>query len=162
MRRFPQSRRTPFVVKDRKLPIKYYRISALIGFAAIFLFFTINSLVNDSSAVMSQLGNDVIGIAGADQSMYIYYEDISSVDYIESLDPGMFVDGTETEDAYFATYQNDAYGQYQLFAYKHPGVYIVIQHTGGIIVFNSSSVRDTEVCYQNLKRAIKAYQSSLP
>ncbi len=144
-------------LNEYKKQNKKRMLSSLIVFAVIVIFVTISGLFNNNASIVSQVGDELIGISGSEESFFIYFDDISAVEMIDNLDPGTLLTGKSTNTVYTGTYRNDTYGEYQLYAYKTPGVFIVIHYTDGVFVFNGYSEGTTEDIYQNLMTAIEEY-----
>lgn len=81
--------------------------------------------------------------------------EITSVDYIKGLDIGKRVNGLETVKMDAGTYKNNEFNEYKLYSYSNVNAYIVVHYGSKVLVFNQSSVTDTEKVYEQLKIKVK-------
>lgn len=105
---------------------------------------------NHSGSVISEVDPAMLGVAGDHDSVFIPMEDIVSVELTASWEAGECLSGESAERADMGTFRNEDCGTYRLYAYKDTGLYIVVRHRDGILVFNNSSRKLTEKTYEEL------------
>ena len=92
-------------------------------------------------------------------STVIAYQDIHSVSEVAGLDVGTNLTGICTDQCWFGTWRNDAYGEYTLCASPAVSDYIVLYTTNGIVVCNYESADATSHLYTALLELLDAKQT---
>lgn len=113
-------------------------------------------LRSGNGTVTAQLGEEFLGVGGIEDSVFVFYTEITSVELTDALDRGSCLAGTDGTNVWNGRYQNQAYGSYRLYAYEKPGLYIVVRHTGGTLVFNCYTQNDTKEMYAALCEKLEA------
>ncbi len=82
-------------------------------------------------------------------------KEITSVEYVDSLDIGSRQFGMGTYKMASGTYQNERFGSYKLYSYSKVNAFVIIHYGDKILVFNQSNVENTKKFYNQIK-GIKA------
>jgi hypothetical protein len=115
----------------------------------------VRQFTGDSGTVSTSQGDEYLGVGGVDSSVFVYYDQITDVELVKQLDRGTFVDGVDGKKVWNGTYCNEAYGEYQLYAYENPQEYIVVKYSGGVLVYNCYRASDTEQAYRSLQEHLQ-------
>lgn len=89
-------------------------------------------------------------------SSQISWDEIKSVEYLESLGYGKRVVGNETSKLKTGTFKNNTYGKYRLYAYAKVKAWIEIKTNHKVIVLNQASVEETKELYDRIYSKYKA------
>lgn len=116
---------------------------------------TIFNLQNRSS-ISVQINDEMLGVAGPTQTVFIELADISDVSEIENFDfekiQGSF---SESDDVIEGEYTLDDIGEFTGIIRNNAGLVIEIEYSEGVFVFSGKSDKDTENLYQDLIAKIK-------
>ncbi len=82
-------------------------------------------------------------------------KEITSVEYVDSLDIGSRKFGMGTYKMASGTYQNERFGSYKLYSYTKVNAFVIVHYGDKILVFNQSNVENTKKFYNQIK-GIKA------
>jgi hypothetical protein len=113
--------------------------------------------INGGGAISVQFDKELLGISGiGKQHIFIHYNDIESVELVNSIDIGIPVQVSDWNNGWSGIYQNGVYGQYTLFAYSQPGLFIVMRYMNdekrpSVAVFNEKSEKRIQNLYSVLK-----------
>lgn len=123
--------------------------SNLIFFAIIVVAVFLFSMTNGSGSVVAECDDQLLGVA-ADQenSAFIYFTDMISVEYRESFDFGTKIEGLDEENVNVGYYENEEFGRYQSLCYVNVEEVVVVKHADGVLVFNCKSTKLTEERYE--------------
>ncbi len=116
--------------------------------AGIFILFVGSVNVSISSNSVSVKGTFVSGTT-------ISIKEITSIEYVDSLDIGSRQFGMGTLKMASGTYQNERFGSYKLYSYSKVNAFVIIHYGDKILVFNQSNVEKTKKLYNQIKQ-IKA------
>ncbi len=116
--------------------------------AGIFILFVGSVNVSISSNSVSVKGTFVSGTT-------IPLKEITSIEYVDSLDIGSRQFGMGTLKMASGTYQNERFGSYKLYSYSKVNAFVIIHYGDKILVFNQSNVEKTKKLYNQIKQ-IKA------
>jgi hypothetical protein len=135
---------------------KRYLINILVFFAAIFLF----SSLRQAKEITVSMDGDNLRISYPSNSMFVIKNvDICSINLINQVDLGTFVQGVNTEENQFGTWENESFGRYYLAAKSGISQYIVIKIAMDTYVFNFESNDATENFYTAYQEIL---QGSVP
>lgn len=133
---------------------KRYNRSSIFFAVLVIVIASIYMFAKGGGSIVSQVSEDMLGVASGRDSVFVELKDITSVELIKELDVGTHISGEETETTYTGTYENDSYDTYNLYAYTKTGEYIVVHHKDGVLVFNAMDRKSTESIYEDLTQAI--------
>lgn len=125
-----------------------------LGFVLLlFAIGTILSLSGRQGSVTSQVDTEKLGVMGTyGETIFVMLEDITDVQLVDELDFGTAVDAVESGNTMCGTYENDAYGTYELRVYMKKSPFIVVTYgDGDVLVFNQTSKKQTEDIYEDLR-----------
>lgn len=130
--------------KNRKYTLGFVILLFIIG--------TVLSLSGRQGSVTSQVDVEKLGVMGSyGETIFIPLEDITDVQLVDELDFGTAVDAEESGNTMCGTYENDAYGTYELRVYMKKSPFIVVAYgDGDILVFNQGSKKLTQNIYEDL------------
>ena len=111
------------------------------------------ALMNFLGSVKYELKDDSINVKGIFTQVEVPYDVINEVTLVDDIDYGSRL-GVSTFSIVSGTYTNSAYGKYKLMAYRSTTKHIVINYDGEILVFNQSTVEETQAAYQSLLEKI--------
>lgn len=89
------------------------------------------------------------------QQVDLPLDDILAVDYTSRIEIGTMLNGMETDNCYWGTFQNDVWGTFRLFAEKKLTDYIVFETVDGKTLFNCNSQRETEALYDAIVQLLE-------
>lgn len=75
------------------------------------------------------------------------YEELTAVSYEEGLDPGTLKEGTDDKKVKSGTWENERFGEYQLYALPKVTSYVILTTADGVTVFNYESANTTKQIY---------------
>lgn len=102
----------------------------------------------NSGSVTVQINDDVMGVAANGTTIFVELADVTSVELVDSIDIG---GAEETESkVYSGKYENDEYGTFDLLAYKSSEHFIVVHHSGGVLVYSLKTTKLTQSSYETL------------
>ena len=81
---------------------------------------------------------------------FIAYEDIAGVELASTFQMGQVIESQAWDAGWCGTYQNETYGRFTLYAYSQTGMFIIVRHPGGALIFNDKSERATTAAYEKL------------
>lgn len=111
------------------------------------------ALMNFLGSVKYELRTDSINVKGIFTQVEVPYNVIDDVALVDDIDYGSRL-GVSTFSIVSGTYTNSAYGKYKLMAYRNTAKHIVVSYDGEILVFNQSTIEDTQAAYQSLLEKI--------
>lgn len=127
-------------------------------FALIFVFIFGLSFILIGK-VESEIGGSEIKLSGTlVKSTTVKFNDIQSIEYIDSLELGRRNLGLGTLKMSLGSYNNEEYGNYRIYAYKSIKQFIVIKYNDKILVFNQSTIENTMSIYNTLKSKLDKIQ----
>jgi hypothetical protein len=118
----------------------------LICLVVILVGFTLFSLFSGGGTPTCAFGETALTLTGPDEGsvpVVINYEEIRSLSLTDDLDLGTFVDGANTTNCQFGTWENEQFGQYTLCALPSVKTYLVMDTEDGIVVLNCESANTT-------------------
>lgn len=133
-------------IRSHKTRRALLTIIVVVGFC-VFDFFS------KGSSIAYTYGENALTIAGPSDtsaSVTVEYEDILSVSEVTELDPGTNLSGVCTDQLWFGSWQNQAYGEYLLCAYPNVSDYVVLETADGIVVCNDKSAAKTQKIHTSL------------
>jgi hypothetical protein len=116
--------------------------------AGIFILFVGSVNVSISNNSVSVKGTFVSGTT-------IPLKEITSIEYVDSLDIGSRQFGMGTLKMASGTYHNERFGSYKLYSYSKVNAFVILHYGDKILVFNQSNVEKTKKLYEQIKE-IKA------
>lgn len=111
------------------------------------------ALMNFLGSVKYELKANSINVKGIFTQVEVPYDVINEVTLVDDIDYGSRL-GVSTFSIVSGTYTNSTYGKYKLMAYRSTEKHIVINYDGEILVFNQSTVEETQAAYQSLLEKI--------
>jgi len=106
--------------------------------------------------VKTYIGNESIEVKGLlTSSTTVNYNEITSVEYVTSFDIGTREMGLGTIKLNLGTYNNKEFGKYKLYIYSKVNSFVVAKYGDKALVFNQSTVRDTEKVYNEFKNKVE-------
>lgn len=124
-----------------------------IWFIVVLVLLFIYGQMNGSSDKYITMTPDEDGIVfscGERFETQILYEDIASMELVDELDLGESVESTKKGKLVAGTYENDAYGTYELAVYTNVNRFVVITLSDGIFVVNYTTETETAQLYEAL------------
>lgn len=90
-------------------------------------------------------------------SLSFSLNNVTSVDFLESFDPGTAVSG-KTENGYtFGVWQNDSLGTFELLKLTNVSSVVAVRtESGGVYVFNAESADTTRAFYETIQKELAA------
>lgn len=82
--------------------------------------------------------------------VFVLYEAITGVTMVDTFKMDKTVEADSWDDGWCGTYENEEYGEFALFAYSSGGKYVIVEHTGGVLIFNDKTERTTAKAYEEL------------
>ena len=132
-----------FATRRGRIISAVFLIGIIIGFMAL--------TMSDNGAVEYQLDTERIGIAFQSyEPAFISYQDIRSVELIDSFDMGTRIDGVDWNNGWCGEYESADLGLYKIYAYSAPGKYILIRGETETVIFNAKTLKQTENVFQEL------------
>lgn len=127
-------------------------------FAIVVVVFLLVKLARGSEEILPVLSDTAFGVTAADGVTYSFrYEDMESVELcsdLASFDRGTKISGTETRLCWSGTYENSAYGEYQLHVMPRIRNYIIVQTAKETFVFNIESDDTTAILYDTIREEL--------
>ncbi len=125
-------------------------VSVIIISAAVIFYFFIGNVNIDfldySFSVKCILGG----------SVNVAFNEVESVEYVDSFDYGGRLSGSETNRLMAGTFENTAFGKFKFLAYKSCDEYIIVHYGDDeVVVFNQKTPELTEQCYEELLAVLK-------
>ena len=119
----------------------------------VFIVGTVLSLSGRQGSVVAQVDGEKLGVLGSyGETLFISMSEITQVSLVDELEFGTAVDAEGSGNTMCGTYENTAYGVYELRAYTKNGPYIVVTYgDGDVLVFNQASKRQTQAIFDDLE-----------
>ena len=107
---------------------------------------TLISLNSNRVGVSFTLNNDQVVLQGPDNfELSIPFAEISSISIIDTLEPGVSIDGFETRGIICGEWSNDTYGNYHVCAIIEIHAYVTIRdRNGAIFIYNCENQKTTK------------------
>ena len=125
---------------------------------------TIYYMVTGGSGFTMGTDSEKIGIVSGDTSLFIWYDDMESVNMVDiPEDFGTEVAAGTGNNTVYGSYKNDKYGLYTVYLYtKKQTQCIEIIHKDGVLLINDSSAKKTQSLYDTLisKTGLQTEQSA--
>ena len=119
----------------------------------IFIFLTaatVFAIVYSGDSPVLSMGDSSLTINGAGSTSYIIdYEDIQSVELVDSPDYGTSIDGGKKQMYAYGIWNNESWGEYRLYVNTNIDVCIVITEIEGVFVFNYLNEQTTKDFYHS-------------
>ena len=119
----------------------------------IFIFLavaTVFAIVYSGGSTVLDVGESSLTINGAGNTSYIIdYEDIQSVELVDSPDYGTSIDGGKKQMYAYGIWNNESWGEYILYVNTNIDVCIVITEIEGVFVFNYINEQTTKDFYNS-------------
>jgi hypothetical protein len=119
----------------------------------IFIFLavaTVFAIVYSGGSTVLDVGESSLTINGAGSTSYtIDYEDIQSVELVDSPDYGTRIDGGKKQMYAYGIWNNESWGEYRLYVNTNIDVCIVITEIEGVFVFNYINEQTTKDFYNS-------------
>ncbi|WP_024833319.1 PH domain-containing protein [Ruminiclostridium josui] len=77
--------------------------------------------------------------------------EITSIEYVDSLDIGIRKFGMGTFKMACGTYRNERFGSYKLYSYAKVNAFVIIHYDDKTLVFNQSDAEKTKELYDRIK-----------
>lgn len=117
----------------------------VIGVAAVLMF------TGSAQATLKDGALTAKATAAGSQSVNV--SDIQELELRDTLDAGSRSFGVGSTKVLGGTFSNSEFGSYKLYVNKSVSLYIVVKHTGGVLVCNSATEADTRALYDELLAA---------
>ncbi len=130
----------------------------IIIIAIIFVGVTALSLFRNTNPMELDFGDDHMTITGPESAPFtvtVQYQDILSVSEADIPDPGICLEGLDTQRCRFGFWQNDTYGEYTLCDSPAFQDHIVLETADGIVAFNYESDDSTHHLCQALVELLR-------
>lgn len=134
---------------------------AFLTIIVVVVFCVFDFISKQSASIAYTYGESALTISGpsdAPSPVEVEYEDIRSVSEITELDAGTNLDGLCTDQCWFGTWQNEAYGDYTLCAYPNASGYVVLETAEGIIICSDENASKTQKIYTTLQDKLESGQ----
>ncbi len=128
-------------------PIKVFITIVTLVLAGILILFVGSVKVSITNNSVSVKGTFVGGTT-------IPLNEITSVEYVDSLNIGSRQFGMGTFKMASGTYNNEKYGSYKLYSYSKVNAFVIIHYGDKILVFNQSDVENTKKLYNQIKKIL--------
>ena len=119
----------------------------------IFIFLavaTVFAIVYSGGSTVLDVGESSLTINGAGSTSYtIDYQDIQSVELVDSPDYGTSIDGGKKQMYAYGIWNNESWGEYSLYVKTNIDVCIVITEIKGVFVFNYINEQTTKDFYNS-------------
>lgn len=127
-------------------------VSALLMVAIVILILAIGY---GSGSVAYEMDSVQLAVVGLDQApIFVPYDTITDVELVETFRMDKTVDAADWDSGWCGTYENEDYGTFTLCAYSSPGLYIVVKHNSGVLIFNAKNAGATRNAYEKLLRKL--------
>lgn len=130
------------------------RIVYCIGTAAVLFFSGVILFTGHVVVVLKDHSINIDISYWADHS--IPYEDITSVELLDSIDIGRRTNGLGSPRLYGGNFRNETFGDYLLYAYAKCDSYIALHTDGKTVVVNDSTPEKTERLYEQILDKLNA------
>lgn len=142
-------------LKDIRIT-KTLSLKSLFITIAIISFIVIFPMISPAGGLTVGIDDDSIGISyNIDNAVQLRFADVQSAELINVVDAGRLISGNEDEKIKFGTFNNEIFGDYQLYQNTSVEKYIVIHTDEVVVVFNLSTLRKTESFYDELMERIQ-------
>lgn len=111
-----------------------------------------------SGSITTKINNDSLTVGYQlifTKTTEIDYKDIKKLSYETELDIGRRNFGIGSPKLMSGTFENDAFGEYELYSYTGCNSYIVIETKHGYVVINDKNDETTKQLYKRLQSEIK-------
>lgn len=124
-------------------------ISALLLVVIVVIILVIN--VGNGGSVAYEIDDSNLAVVCLNRGpVFVSIETITGISMVDTFRMDRTVEANSWDDGWCGTYENDEYGQFTLFAYSSCGKYIVVEHTAGVLIFNSKTEKATTKAYEEL------------
>lgn len=106
----------------------------------------------NSGSVIAQINEDAMGVAANGTTIFIDLADVTEVNLVYSIDIGEAQQEETESKVYSGKYENSEYGTFDLLAYKNSESFIVVHHSGGVLVYSLKTEKLTQSSYEELMK----------
>lgn len=123
-------------------------ISALIMVVVIII---IMAMQAGGGSAAYEMDDTQLAVACLDRlPVFIPYDTITNVQVAETFAMDRTIESTDWNSGWCGTYENEEYGEFTLYAYSTCGIYIVVEHEDGVLIFNAKNQKETNAAYEEL------------
>jgi len=139
--------------RSRNTGIRDVIICAIIILAV--LFYRESTDTREIGPVLGETQFSVVAMDGEEHTfVYAETESIELLDNLEEFDRGTMISGNESRRCVSGTFQNEAFGEYELHTLTKLDNYIVVKSSNGVLVFNIESDETTAALYDFFRERI--------
>ena len=147
------------LTESREQELKIKRTTHISQFILVIVLavFFVYYLTSVDDSVTFQMDKQQLGVSSAGQpSVFIPYSDIIalSLERMDEFHLGTTVQMIDLDNSLSGRFFNDLFGEYILYATTAPSVLIVVRYTGGMLVFNCKTYRETERAFRQLQEQV--------
>ena len=128
----------------------------IILFLILIVFVAVTSMCQSSSVIKIAYADDLMGISSKDYSINISYDDVESLELVETPEFGTLKDGKNRPELKSGIWENETWGEYYL-CYNPKATNCVVVHlnSGKVCVFNCNTNEKTTETYQEFLTHIR-------
>lgn len=123
-------------------------VVVLLAVAALFIF-------GSASGIRAELTGDALHVKGPMFEETVALSDIVSFELQQDVAYGSRTWGADFVSLKTGNFQNTVFGAYRCAVYAKPQSCIVVQHSGGTLVFNLKTDEATQAFFQTLQDALQ-------
>lgn len=124
-------------------------VSALLMVVIIIIILVMQ--IGSGGTIAYEMDENQLAVVCMDRSpVFIPFGTIIWTELVDTFQMGNMVEAAEWDAGWCGTYENEEYGVFTLYAYSDPGVYIVVKHENGVLIFNDRSQKATNAAYEEL------------
>lgn len=151
--RLPQQDRTEDLEDEEKLP--FFATHRGRMFSALFLMVILIAFMalqaQSGGAVSYEMDRRQLAVACMDRApVFIPYDQIRRAELVRSFPMDRYIEAADWDSGWCGTYESEAYGCFTLCAYTNPGLFILVEHEDGTLIFNVKTEKGTQLAWEEL------------
>lgn len=111
--------------------------------------------LGSGGSIAYEMDDTQLAVACMDRKpVFIPFDSITDVELVETFSMDRTIEAAPWDSGWCGTYENEEYGTFTLYAYSGSGIYIVVKHKDGVLIFNDKSRKTTEKAYKALLKGV--------
>jgi len=124
-------------------------VSALLMVVIIIIILVMQ--IGSGGTIAYEMDQKMLAVVCMDKDpLFIPFDTIIRTELVDTFQMDNTVEATPWDAGWCGIYENENYGVFTLYAYSNPGIYIVVEHENGVLIFNDKNTKATNAAYQDL------------
>lgn len=124
-------------------------VSALLMIVIILIILVMR--IGSGGTIAYEMDENQLAVVCMDRKpVFIPFDTIIRTELVDTFQMDSTVEAAQWDAGWCGIYENENYGVFTLYAYSDPGIYIVVEHENGVLIFNDKNQKATNAAYNDL------------